>query len=206
MSGVKFFVTFPNPVILRTNNRIMSRIGKLPLSIPSGAQVLMDKNNVTVKGPKGELSRLVDPDIRLEMVDGVITVSRPTDSKRHRALHGLYRALLANMVHGVSEGYTLQQELVGVGYRANANGQFLELALGYSHDIVMQIPKEVKLATETLKGKNPIITLNSHDKELLGQVAAKIRSLRAPEPYKGKGIRFVNEIIRKKAGKSASKK
>lgn len=206
MSGVKFSVTSPNPVILRTNHRIMSRIGKLPLSIPSGVQVLMDKNNVTVKGPRGELSRLVDPDIRLEMIDGVITVSRPTDSKRHRALHGLYRALLANMVHGVSEGYTLQQELVGVGYRANANGQFLELSLGYSHDIVMQIPQEVKLVTETQKGKNPIITLNSHDKELLGQVAAKIRSLRAPEPYKGKGIRFVNEIIRKKAGKSASKK
>ncbi len=184
----------------------MSRIGKLPLSIPSGVQIMMDKNLVTIKGPKGELSRLVDPDMQVQVADGVLTVSRPTDSKRHKALHGLYRALMANMVHGVSEGYSLQQELVGVGYRANANGQLLELALGYSHEIVMQIPKEVKIVTETLKGKNPIVTLSSHDKELLGQVAAKIRSLRAPEPYKGKGIRFVNEILRKKAGKSASKK
>jgi len=167
---------------------------------------MMDKNLVTIKGPKGELSRLVDPDMQVQVADGVLTVSRPTDSKRHKALHGLYRALMANMVHGVSEGYSLQQELVGVGYRANANGQLLELALGYSHEIVMQIPKEVKIVTETLKGKNPIVTLSSHDKELLGQVAAKIRSLRAPEPYKGKGIRFVNEILRKKAGKSASKK
>lgn len=184
----------------------MSRIGKLPLSIPSGVQIMMDKNLVTIKGPKGELSRLVDPDMQVQVADGVLTVSRPTDSKRHKALHGLYRALMANMVRGVSEGYSLQQELVGVGYRANANGQLLELALGYSHEIVMQIPKEVKIVTETLKGKNPIVTLSSHDKELLGQVAAKIRSLRAPEPYKGKGIRFVNEILRKKAGKSASKK
>jgi len=184
----------------------MSRIGKLPLSIPSGVQIMMDKNLVTIKGPKGELSRLVDPDMQVQVADGVLTVSRPTDSKRHKALHGLYRALMANMVHGVSEGYSLQQELVGVGYRANANGQLLELALGYSHEIVMQIPKEVKIVTETLKGKNPIVTLSSHDKELLGQVAAKIRSLRAPEPYKGKGIRFVNEILRKKAGKSASMK
>jgi large subunit ribosomal protein L6 len=167
---------------------------------------MMDKNLVTIKGPKGELSRLVDPDMQVQVADGVLTVSRPTDSKRHKALHGLYRALMANMIHGVSEGYSLQQELVGVGYRANANGQLLELALGYSHEIVMQIPKEVKIVTETLKGKNPIVTLSSHDKELLGQVAAKIRSLRAPEPYKGKGIRFVNEILRKKAGKSASKK
>jgi large subunit ribosomal protein L6 len=167
---------------------------------------MMDKNLVTIKGPKGELSRLVDPDMQVQVADGVLTVSRPTDSKRHKALHGLYRALMANMVRGVSEGYSLQQELVGVGYRANANGQLLELALGYSHEIVMQIPKEVKIVTETLKGKNPIVTLSSHDKELLGQVAAKIRSLRAPEPYKGKGIRFVNEILRKKAGKSASKK
>jgi len=167
---------------------------------------MMDKNLITIKGPKGELSRLVDPDMQVQVADGVLTVSRPTDSKRHKALHGLYRALMANMVHGVSEGYSLQQELVGVGYRANANGQLLELALGYSHEIVMQIPKEVKIVTETLKGKNPIVTLSSHDKELLGQVAAKIRSLRAPEPYKGKGIRFVNEILRKKAGKSASKK
>jgi len=184
----------------------MSRIGKLPLAIPSGVQVQVAHQLVTVKGPKGELSRQMDPDIRLDLTDGVATFTRPTDSKRHRALHGLYRALLANMVKGVSEGYTLQQELVGVGYRANANGQLLELALGYSHEIIMQIPKEVKLSTLTEKGKNPIVTLTSHDKELLGQVAAKLRSLRAPEPYKGKGIRFVGEILRKKAGKSASKK
>jgi large subunit ribosomal protein L6 len=152
------------------------------------------------------MERSIDPDITVNVTETEILVERPTESKRHKSMHGLYRALIANMVHGVSTGFTLQQELVGVGYRANARGQLLELSLGYSHDIVMEIPKEIALATETVKGKNPIITLSSVDNELLGQVAAKIRSFRKPEPYKGKGIRFVNEVIRRKAGKSASSK
>ncbi|MBA4304781.1 MAG: 50S ribosomal protein L6 [Sphingobacteriaceae bacterium] len=185
----------------------MSRIGKLPVVVPAGVNVTVsDKNVVTVTGPKGQLDRAVDSDIQVVVEEGQVVVQRPTDSKRHKALHGLYRSLINNMVKGVSEGFKLQQELVGVGYRANANGQLLELALGYSHDIVLQIPAEVKLITETLKGKNPVITLESIDKELIGQVAAKIRSLRKPEPYKGKGVRFVGEVLRRKAGKSASKK
>lgn len=185
----------------------MSRIGKLPISLPAGVTVTVsDKNVVNVKGPKGELSRPVDTDMKISVADGVLTVIRPTESKRHRALHGLYRSLINNMVIGVTEGYTVQQELVGVGYRANANGQLLELALGYSHDIVLEIPKEISLKTETLKGKNPVITMQGIDKELIGQVAAKIRSFRKPEPYKGKGVRFVGEVLRRKAGKSASKK
>lgn len=185
----------------------MSRIGKLPIDVPAGVTVTISgKNVVTVTGPKGELHRPVDPDIKVEMVEGRVIVSRPTDSKRHKALHGLYRSLINNMVKGVNEGFVLKQELVGVGYRANANGQLLELSLGYSHDIVIQIPAEVNLTTETLKGKNPIVTLESVDKELVGQVAAKIRALRKPEPYKGKGIKFVGEVLRRKAGKSAAKK
>ncbi len=185
----------------------MSRIGKLPVQIPAGVTVeVNDKNIVTVKGPKGQLTRFVDTDMAVTIEGSVLTVVRPTESKRHRALHGLYRSLIHNMVIGVTEGYTLKQELVGVGYRANANGQLLELSLGYSHEIVMEVPKEVSLKTETLKGKNPIITLESNDKELIGQVAAKIRGLRKPEPYKGKGVRFVGEVLRRKAGKSASKK
>ncbi|MBM3918683.1 MAG: 50S ribosomal protein L6 [Sphingomonadales bacterium] len=184
----------------------MSRIGKQPIPIPVGVSVqVTDHNAVTIKGPKGELKRLVDPDMQVMVEDGSLLVTRPSDSKRHKALHGLYRALLNNMVIGVSTGYTITQELVGVGFRANANGSLLELSLGYSHDIVMQIPKELSLQTETVKGKNPTITLKGNDKELIGQVAAKIRSLRSPEPYKGKGIRFQNEILRSKAGKSASK-
>jgi len=185
----------------------MSRIGKQPIPLPAGVSVqVTDHNAVTVKGPKGELKRSVDPDMQVMVEDGRLLVTRPSDSKRHKALHGLYRALLNNMVIGVSTGYSVTQELVGVGYRANANGPLLELSLGYSHDIVMQIPKELWLRTETVKGKNPIVTLSGSDKELIGQVAAKIRSLRSPEPYKGKGIRFENEILRRKAGKSASKK
>lgn len=185
----------------------MSRIGKLPVEIPANVTItISEKNVVTVKGPKGQLDRWVDTDIKIEIEGNELRVVRPTESKRHRALHGLYRSLINNMVKGVSEGYVLNQELVGVGYRANANGQLLELSLGYSHDIVMQIPAEVSLKTETLKGKNPVITLESIDNELIGQVAAKIRSLRKPEPYKGKGIKFVGEVLRRKAGKSAGKK
>lgn len=185
----------------------MSRIGKLPITLPAGVTVsVSEKNVVTVKGPKGELTRPVDTDMKVSIDENILTVIRPTESKRHRALHGLYRSLIHNMVIGVTEGYTLQQELVGVGYRANANGQLLELSLGYSHEIVLEVPKEVSLKTETLKGKNPVITLHSNDKELIGQVAAKIRGLRKPEPYKGKGVRFVGEVLRRKAGKSASKK
>lgn len=185
----------------------MSRIGKLPITIPAGVTVsVSEKNVVTVKGPKGELTRPVDTDMKVAIDENILTVIRPTESKRHRALHGLYRSLIQNMVIGVTEGYTLQQELVGVGYRANANGQLLELSLGYSHEIVIEVPAEVSLKTETLKGKNPVITLHSNDKELIGQVAAKIRGLRKPEPYKGKGVRFVGEVLRRKAGKSASKK
>lgn len=183
----------------------MSRIGKLPVTIPDGTSVSVSPDNIiTVKGPKGELSQKVDRDIIVEVNEKEIILKRPTDQKRHRSLHGLYRALINNMVTGVSKGFTIQQELVGVGYKAESKGQILELSLGYSHDIQFQIPKEVKVEAKTEKRSNPIITLTSTDKQLLGQVAAKIRSLRKPEPYKGKGIRFVGEQIRKKAGKSAS--
>ncbi|HEX7366943.1 MAG TPA: 50S ribosomal protein L6 [Pelobium sp.] len=185
----------------------MSRVGKAPISIPSGVTVTVSKENlVTVKGPKGELSQQVDADIIVEQQDGNIEVKRPTEQKRHKALHGLYRALINNMVVGVTEGYKLQQELVGVGYRASNQGNTLDLVLGFSHHIVFSLPPEIKVSTASEKGKNPIITLESIDKQLLGQVAAKIRSLRAPEPYKGKGVKFVGEQLRRKAGKSASKK
>ena len=185
----------------------MSRIGKQPINIPAGVTVTVnEKNLVTVKGPKGQLMRPVDPDMIVKVDGDVLNVERPTEQKRHRAMHGLYRSLVFNMVHGVSAGYTTKQELVGVGYRATANGQILELALGFSHEIHLQIPTEVKVSTETLKGQNPVVTLESADKELIGMVAAKIRSFRKPEPYKGKGVRFVGEIIRRKAGKSAGKK
>jgi large subunit ribosomal protein L6 len=184
----------------------MSRIGKLPISLANGVEVNISKGNlVTVKGPKGQLSEQVDADITVEVKEGVITVTRPTDQKRHRALHGLYRALINNMVNGVANGYEKQLELVGVGYRASNRGQILELQLGYSHPIVMYIPDEIKLETVTEKGKNPIIKLACIDNQLLGQVAAKIRSFRKPEPYKGKGIRFVGEEIRRKAGKAGGK-
>jgi len=185
----------------------MSRVGKSPISIPNGVTVTVSKENlVTVKGPKGELTQQVDSDIIIDQEDGNIVVKRPTEQKRHKALHGLYRALINNMVVGVTEGYKLQQELVGVGYRASNQGNTLDLVLGYSHHIVFALPPEIKVATTSEKGKNPTIILESIDKQLLGQVAAKIRSLRAPEPYKGKGIKFVGEQLRRKAGKSASKK
>lgn len=185
----------------------MSRVGKLPITLPAGVKVeITEKNMVTVKGPKGELKQQVDPDIILKVEDGALTVSRPTDQKRHRSMHGLYRALLFNMVVGVSEGFKVVQELVGVGYKASATGQVLELSLGYSHNIVFEMPSEITVTTLTERGKNPIITMECIDKQLIGQVAAKIRSLRKPEPYKGKGIKFAGEILKRKAGKSASDK
>ncbi len=183
----------------------MSRIGKLPIELPEGVTVEVTNNNtVIVKGPLGELTQKIDPDISIEIKEGVLTITRPTDQKRHKALHGLYRALLNNMIIGVSKGYSIQQELVGVGYKAEAKGQILEMSLGYSHDIHIKLPKEVKVETKTERRSNPIVTLTSIDKQLIGQVAAKIRSLRPPEPYKGKGIKYVGEQIRKKAGKTAS--
>lgn len=184
----------------------MSRIGKSPIKLASGVTVSVSPaNELTVKGPKGELKRNIDRDIKIEVKDGVLTVVRPTDQIRHRALHGLYRALIANMVEGVTEGFKKQLELVGVGYKAAHNGQLLDLSLGYSHNIVVEIPKELKVSTLTEKGANPKIMLEGIDNQLLGQVAAKIRSLRKPEPYKGKGVRYSDEVVRKKAGKSAGK-
>jgi large subunit ribosomal protein L6 len=185
----------------------MSRIGKLPIAIPDKVTVTVEADNtVVVKGSQGELRQKVDVDITVKQEGNQLLVTRPTDQKRHRAMHGLYRALLANMVHGVSEGFTVKQELVGVGYRAEAKGQILEMSLGFSHDIWFQLPKEVKVTTVTEKRQNPIITLQCADKQLLGQVAHKIRSLRKPEPYKGKGVKFVGEVLRRKAGKSARSK
>lgn len=185
----------------------MSRIGKLPIVIPDKVNITIGNDNtITVKGPLGELKQKVDTDITVKVEDKTLLVSRPSEQKRHKSLHGLYRSLINNMVEGVSKGYTLNQELVGVGYRAEAKGQLLEMSLGFSHEIIMQLPPEVKVTTVTEKRANPIITLVSHDKQLIGQVAAKIRSLRAPEPYKGKGIKFVNEVLRRKAGKSAGAK
>ena len=183
----------------------MSRIGNLPVSLPSGVTVdITDDNKVNLKGPLGELSVNVDKEIMLEVEDNTINVKRPSDSKKHKSLHGLYRALINNAVVGVSEGYTKQLELVGVGYRAEANGQRLELSVGLSHDIVIELPAEIKVEAKTERRSNPVITLTSVDKQLIGHVAAKIRSLRPPEPYKGKGIKFVGEHLRRKAGKSAS--
>ncbi len=182
----------------------MSRIGKLPIQIPEGVTVEYRDNVVTVKGPLGELSQKIDPDITVEIKDGIIRVQRPSDQKRHKAMHGLYRSLINNMVVGVSKGFEIQLELVGVGFRAEANGQLLDLYLGYSHNFVIELPPEIKVEAKTERRSNPIVTLRSHDKQLLGHVAAKIRSLRKPEPYKGKGIRYVGEQIRRKAGKAAS--
>ena len=185
----------------------MSRIGKAPINIPAGVTIsVSDVNLVTVKGPKGELTQDVDIDIKISQEDGILTVERPSEQKRHKALHGLYSSLINNMVGGVTEGYKSEQELVGVGYRATNVGNTLDLVLGFSHHFVFELPKEIKVSTASEKGKNPVITLESIDKQLLGQVAAKIRSLRAPEPYKGKGIKFVGEVLRRKAGKSAAKK
>ncbi len=184
----------------------MSRIGKAPIQIPKGVEISVSKGNlVSVKGPKGSLNQQVDQDLSLEIEDGVLTVKRPTDQKRHKAMHGLYRALVANMVQGVSEGFVKEMELIGVGYRASNTGQLLELIVGYSHPIMFAVPAEVKLETINEKGKPPMVRLQSHDKQLLGQVAAKIRSFRKPEPYKGKGIKFAGEELRRKAGKSSKK-
>ena len=185
----------------------MSRVGKSPIAIPAGVTVTVSADNVvTVKGPNGELHQAVDTDIKIVQEGTELLVQRPTDQKRHKALHGLYRALLNNMVVGVTTGYKIVQELVGVGYRATNNGNTLDLVLGYSHHYVFELPQEIKVTTTAEKGKNPTIILESNDKQLIGQVAAKIRSLRTPEPYKGKGIKFVGEVLRRKAGKSASKK
>ena len=184
----------------------MSRIGKSPVTIPSGVEVKVDGNVVSVKGPKGQLTQVIDSCVTLQIEGSEITFNRASDAPDHRAKHGLYRALLQNMVTGVSEGYKKEMEVIGVGYRATATGQQLELALGYSHPVIIEFPNEIKVSADTQKGKAPVVTLESHDKQLLGQAAAKIRSLRKPEPYKGKGIRFVGEEIRRKAGKSAGKK
>ena len=184
----------------------MSRVGKLPITIPTGVQISCTDGHVVVKGPLGELSQEIEKEFVLNQNEGVLVIERPSEQKKHRALHGLYRALINNMVVGVSKGFELKQEVVGVGYKAESNGQLLNLSLGYSHEIVFEMPAEVKVTAVTERRNNPIITLSSIDKQLLGQVAAKIRSLREPEPYKGKGIKFVGEILRKKAGKSASAK
>ncbi|MDE6450463.1 MAG: 50S ribosomal protein L6 [Muribaculaceae bacterium] len=184
----------------------MSRIGKAPIEIPAGVTVKVDNNVVTVKGPKGELTQAVNPDLTIKIEDNHVVVTRPSDDREHRAQHGLYRALIHNMVVGVSTGYRKEMELVGVGYRATATGQVLELALGFSHAIYIKLPNEVKVEAKTERNKNPLIILESDDKQLLGQVCAKIRSLRKPEPYKGKGIKFVGEVIRRKSGKSAGAK
>ncbi|GAA5093555.1 50S ribosomal protein L6 [Chryseobacterium ginsengisoli] len=181
----------------------MSRIGKAIITVPAGITITENNGVVTVKGPKGELSQELTAGITIEQKDGELNVNRPSDTKQHKALHGLYRALINNMIVGVNTGFEKKLELVGVGYRASHAGQKLELALGFSHGIVLELPNEVKVDTLTEKGKNPIITLTSHDNQLLGMVAAKIRSFRKPEPYKGKGVKFVGEIVRRKAGKSA---
>jgi large subunit ribosomal protein L6 len=184
----------------------MSRIGKLPVAIPSGVTVTVDKENeVVVKGPKGELKQKVHPDIKVNVEDGELILVRPSDQINHKSMHGLYRSLLNNMVIGVSEGYTINMEFVGVGYRAESKGQMLEMSLGYSHNIVFELPPEIKVEAVTDRRANPKVKLESCDKQLIGQVAAKIRSFRKPEPYKGKGVKFDGEVIRRKAGKSAGK-
>jgi len=184
----------------------MSRIGKLPINIPAGVEVqVSDKNLITVKGKLGKLEQQIHPDIIVKIDGSTIRVERPTEQKRHKAMHGLYRSLISNMIHGVSAGYKIEQELVGVGYKASATGRALELSLGFSHNVVMMMPDEVKVETVTERSKNPIITLTSHDKQLVGQIAAKLRSLRKPEPYKGKGIKFRGEDIKRKSGKTSAK-
>lgn len=183
----------------------MSRIGKAIIKVPQGVEVKVNGQTVTVKGKLGELQQKINNGIEVKVDGDIVSLSRNSEEKALKAQHGLYRALIANMVNGVSKGYTIEQELVGVGYKAEAKGQLLELTLGYSHNITFELPKEVKVSTLTERGKNPMIKLTSHDKQLIGQVAAKIRSLRKPEPFKGKGIKFVGEILRKKAGKSAAK-
>jgi large subunit ribosomal protein L6 len=185
----------------------MSRIGKMPINIPAKTEISVSKGNlVTVKGPKGTLSRQIDQDIAIRIEDGILYVERPTDQKRHRSLHGLYRALIFNMVHGVSNGFSRNLEVVGVGFRAANTGQQLELTIGFSHPVVFELPSEVTLTTVSEKGQAPLVKLECIDKELLGLVASKIRSLRKPEPYKGKGIKYSDEILRRKAGKTGAKK
>lgn len=184
----------------------MSRIGKLPINIPAKVDVKVADKVITVKGPKGELSQKIADGVIVNVDGNTMTIERATEQKHHRALHGLYRSLINNMVVGVSEGFVKQQELVGVGYKATNQGQLLDLVLGYSHHFIFEIPAEVKVSTKTEKGSYPTIILESADKQLLGAVAAKIRSLRTPEPYKGKGVKFSNEVLRRKAGKSAAKK
>ncbi|MBL7862065.1 MAG: 50S ribosomal protein L6 [Cyclobacteriaceae bacterium] len=185
----------------------MSRIGRLPVELPKGVTCTFSEadHKVTVKGPKGELKQVIDTDFKVTLEEGKVVVHRPTEQKRHKAMHGLYRALIANMVKGVSEGYKAQLELVGVGYKATAQGNVLDLSLGYSHSVIVGIPSELKVQAIQEKGQNPTIILEGIDKQLLGQVAAKIKSLRSVEPYKGKGIRFVGEYVRRKAGKAAAK-
>ena len=184
----------------------MSRIGKQPVEIPANVTVTVGKDGmVTVKGPKGELKQAIDRDIKVEVNEAAVNIVRPTDQIRHRALHGLYRSLISNMVKGVTEGYSKKLELVGVGFKASAQGNLLDLALGYSHNILLEIPKELSVVTSQEKGQNPMISFESIDKQLIGQVCAKIRSLRKPEPYKGKGVKFAGEVLRRKAGKAAGK-
>lgn len=184
----------------------MSRIGRKAIPVPEGVTVTVGNDNtVTVKGKKGELKQAIDRDIKVEVKDGQVNFARPTDQIRHRAMHGLYRSIVANLVKGVTDGYTRKLELIGVGFKASNQGNVLDLTLGYSHNIIFEIPKELKVATAQEKGQNPIITLEGIDKQLIGQVAAKLRSLRKPEPYKGKGVRYVGEVVRKKAGKAAGK-
>lgn len=184
----------------------MSRIGKQPVNVPTGVVVTVGNDNiVSVKGPKGELKQMVDRDITVEVKDGQVNFTRPTDQIRHRALHGLYRSIVSNLVKGVTDGYERKLELIGVGFKAASQGNVLDLSLGFSHNIIFEIPKEIKVATAQEKGQNPIITLVGIDKQLIGQVAAKLRGLRKPEPYKGKGVRYLGEVVRKKAGKAAGK-
>ena len=197
---MKFYVLFTE-----NTKEKMSRIGKSPITIPEGVTVTIEKSNVTVKGPKGELQQVVDEEVGITIEDNVITLSRTSEDKEVRSKHGLYRSLIFNMIEGVANGYTKELELYGVGFRASSQGQQLTLSIGYSHAIVMQLPEEVKLEAETKKGQPPYVKLMSHDKQLIGTVAAKIRSLRKPEPYKGKGIRYKGEEIRRKAGKTAAK-
>lgn len=184
----------------------MSRIGKKPINVPEGVTITVGKDNVvTVKSKKGELTQAIDRDIKVEVKDGHVFFARPTDQIRHRAMHGLYRALVANMIKGVTDGYHKKLELIGVGFKASNQGNVLDLSLGFSHNIIFEVPKELKVTTVQEKGQNPTITLEGVDRQLLGQVSAKLRSLRKPEPYKGKGVRYVGEVVRKKAGKTAGK-
>jgi large subunit ribosomal protein L6 len=199
MSAGKFYVTFTK------EEENMSRIGKLPITIPAKVSVTQNGSTITVKGPKGELSQEINPAITIEIKDNEVHVSRPNDERQNRAFHGLYRALIQNMVVGVSEGYKKELELVGVGYRVSNTGNLLDFALGYTHNIFLQLPPEIKVETKSERNKNPLVILESADKQLIGQVCAKIRSFRKVEPYKGKGIRFVGEVVRRKSGKSAGK-